>query len=187
MAKPAYRVKLTYEDYRLFPDDGQRHELIGGEHYVSPAPKKTHQRAVSNLHLDLGGFVREHRLGFVYPAPFDVVLSEEDVVQPDLLFVSRERASIERENGIFGAPDLVAEVLSDSTRDTDEGAKLKLYEFFGVREYWLVDTLSESVKVYRLSSNGSFELAAELYAEEGDCLETPLLPGLSIPLRQVFQ
>jgi Uma2 family endonuclease len=187
MAKPAYRVKLTYEDYRLFPDDGRRHELIGGEHYVAPAPRKQHQRAVSNLHIDLGGFVREHGLGSVYPAPFDVVLSDEDVVQPDLLFVSRERASIEEEAGIFGAPDLVVEVLSDSTRNMDEGVKLKLYELFGVRECWLVDTSLESVKVYRLSSEGSFRLAAELYAEEGDSLETPLLPGLSIGLNQIFQ
>lgn len=187
MAKPAYKVKLTYEDYQLFPDDGRRHELIGGEHYVAPEPRKPHQRAVSNLHLDLGGFVRENRLGFVYVSPFDVVLSDEDVVQPDLLFVSRERSSIEEEAGIHGAPDLVVEVLSDSTRNTDEGAKLELYELSGVREYWLVDPLLETVKVHRLSTEGRFQRVAELSAEEEDYLETPLLPGLSIPLDRIFQ
>ncbi|HEV2854575.1 MAG TPA: Uma2 family endonuclease [Thermoanaerobaculia bacterium] len=187
MAKPAYKVKFTYEDYQLFPDDGRRHELIGGEHCVAPAPRRPHQRAVGNLQIDLGGFVREHRLGFVYPAPFDVVLSDEDVVQPDLVFVSNERASIAEDAGIFGAPDLVVEVLSDSTRKTDERIKRKLYEVFGVREYWLADPVLETVKVYRLSAEGSFQLVAELSAEEEDRLETPLLPGLSIPLNQIFQ
>lgn len=187
MAKPAYRVKLTYEDYQLFPDDGRRHELIGGEHYVTPAPNKKHQRAASNLHLDLGGFVRKHRLGRVYFAPRDVVLSNEDVVQPDLLFISNERAAIDQDADVSGAPDLVIEILSDSTRRTDETTKRKLYERAGAREYWVVDPVLEMVKVYRLTGAGVFERVAELSAEAGDRLDTPLLPGLSIALAQVFE
>ena len=187
MARPAHRVKLTYEDYQLFPDDGRRHELIGGEHYVSPAPNEKHQIVVTNLNVDCGRFVREERLGRFFVAPYDVVLSDEDVVQPDLVFVSNERASIRRESGAFGAPDLVIEILSDSTRKTDEVTKRKLYEWVGVREYWVVDPLLETVKVLRLRATGAFERVAELSVEAGDRLEMPLLPGLVLPLDRIFQ
>lgn len=182
MGRPA----LSYEDYQLFPDDGRRHELIGGEHYVSPAPIEKHQIASSNLQIDVGGFVREDRLGQVFSAPYDVVLSDEDVVQPDLLFVSRERASIRKPTGIFGAPDLVVEILSDSTRKIDEQVKRKLYEQAGVREYWVVDPLLETVKVYRLGAVGTYERVAELSVEAGDRLESPLFPGLVLPLERIF-
>ena len=86
MATPAYKQRFTYEDYLLFPDDGRRHELIGGEHYVSPSPVKKHQRASSHLQRHLGPFIHDNGLGFLYTAPFDVILSDEDVVQPDLIF-----------------------------------------------------------------------------------------------------
>ena len=186
MATPAYRAKLIYEDYLLFPNDGRRHELIGGEHYVSPAPKKRHQRASGNLYRLLSVPIYEQRLGFLYAAPFDVVLSEEDVVQPDLMFISRERSAIEEDAGIFGAPDLIVEVLSNSTRQLDEVIKHRLYEWASVQEYWLVDPLLETVKVYRLTE-GTFERVAELSAGGGGRLETPLLPGVVIPLEQIFE
>jgi Uma2 family endonuclease len=185
MATPAYRLKLTYEDYLLFPDDGRRHELIGGEHYVSPSPTKKHQRASANLQRNLGLFIFENRLGFLYSAPFDVILSEEDVVQPDLIFVSTQRSSIERDHGIVGAPDLLVEILSESNRKTDEITKRKLYEWAGVLEYWVVDPVLETVKVYRLNG-GVYERVAELSVEAGERLETPLLPGLSVALSQIF-
>ena len=186
MATPAYRLKFTYEDYLLFPDDGRRHELIGGEHYVSPSPVKKHQRASSNLQRNLSLFIFENRLGFLYPAPFDVILSDEDVVQPDLIFVSNQRSFIEQDHGIVGAPDLVVEILSESNRKTDEITKRKLYEWAGVLEYWVVDPVLETVKVYRLNG-GVYERVAELSAEVGDRLETSLLPGLTIALAQIFE
>jgi Uma2 family endonuclease len=114
-----------------------------------------------------------------------VILSDEDVVQPDLIFVSSERSSIEQDRGIFGAPDLVVEILSESNRKTDEITKRKLYEWAGVLEYWIVDPVLETVKVYRLHG-GVYERAAELSAEAGDRLETPLLPGLAIAVSQIF-
>jgi Uma2 family endonuclease len=185
MAIPACKPKFIYEDYLLFPDDGRRHELIGGEHYVSPSPRKKHQRSSSRLHNVLGPFIEENRLGFLYSAPFDVILSDEDVVQPDLLFVSKERSSIEKDEGIIGAPDLVVEILSDSSRKTDESVKRKLYEWAGVQEYWIVDPVLESVKVYRMKGD-AYERTAELSTEAGDRLETPLLPGLTIDLARIF-
>lgn len=186
MATPAYKLKFTYEDYLLFPDDGRRHELIGGERCVSPSPKKKHQDSSGNLYRIFSAFIYENRLGRLYHPPFDVILSEEDVVQPDLVFVSNARSAILKDEGIVGAPDLIVEILSDSSRKTDETIKRKLYEWAGVYEYWVVDPLLETVKVYRLNG-GVYERAAELSAEAGDRLETPLLPGLTIALAKIFE
>lgn len=186
MAPHAQHVKFTYEDYLLFPEDGRRHELIEGEHFVTPAPKTKHQIVSSNLHQILGLFVHQHRLGRVFSAPTDVVLSDLDVVEPDLLFVSTSRLSIVTDTHIHGAPDLVVEILSESTRKTDEIVKRKLYERFSVPEYWIVDPELETVKVYRTTDQG-YVRAAELSQEAGDTLTTPLLPDLRIALLQMFE
>jgi Uma2 family endonuclease len=186
MAIPACKPKFTYEDYLLFPDDGRRHELIGGEHYVTAAPNEKHQIAAGNLYLDLGTFVRDQGLGRVFFSPYDLVLSDEDVVQPDLLFISRERAALAKRRRAPAIPDLVIEILSDSTRKVDETVKRKLYEWAGLQEYWIVDPVLETVKVYRLK-DVAYERAAELSAEAGDRLETPLLPGLAIELSRIFE
>jgi Uma2 family endonuclease len=191
MVTPTRKQSFTYEDYLLFPNDGRRHELIGGEHHASPCgrrfgpPVKKHQRASANLQRNLSSFIFENRLGFLYSAPFDVILSGADVVQPDLIFVSNERSEIEQDHGIVGAPDLVVEILSESNRKMDEITKRKLYEWAGVLEYWIVDPLLETVKVYRLDGT-VYERVAELSVEAGDRLETPLLPGLTIELAQIF-
>ena len=127
-----------------------------------------------------------NRLGRLYFSPFDVVLSDEDVVQPDLVFVSQRAVHDRQDRGAVGAPDLVIEILSESTRKTDETVKRKLYEWAGVLEYWVVDPVLETVKVYRLAG-GVYERVAELSVEAGDRLETPLLPGLTIALAQIFE
>ena len=186
MATPARKPKYTYQDYLLFPDDGNRHEIIGGEHYVSPAPSLRHQIVAGNFYRLVSPFVYDKRLGFFLFAPLDVVLSDEDVVQPDLLFISNKRSSIAQKRGAFGAPDLVVEILSDSTRERDKTSKLGLYDVMGVLEYWLADPDAETIQVYR-SRNGELRLVAELSAMAGDWLETLLLPGLSIALKQVFE
>ena len=159
--------KLTYEDYILFPGDGQRHKIFDGKHYVTPAPTPGHQGVSSNLHLKLGPFVREHRLGVVLYAPLDVLLSEHDIAQPDLLFISNERAGILGKVNVLGAPDLVIEILSDSTRRRDETLKRDRYKRCGVLEYWLVDPLRRSVQVLRRSDVG-FLVPLRLSATAGD-------------------
>jgi Uma2 family endonuclease len=180
-------LKLTYEDYLYFPEDGRRHELIDGEHFVTAAPNIKHQTTVSRLHLSLGGFVRVGRLGEVWPAPMDVVLAESDVVQPDLLFVSKARLYLAAGGAnIQGAPDLVVEVLSPKTRRTDAITKRHLYEKYGVLEYWIVDPELETVEIYRLIG-GAFRREAELSTEQEDVLTTPLLPGLEIALTEIFE
>lgn len=179
------RRKLTYEDYLLFPEDGQRHEILDGEHYVMPAPSFDHQGISFKLCLKMGNFVLEHRLGFVRYAPLDVLLSEHDIVQPDLLFLSNERAGLVKGANIHGAPDLVVEILSDSSRQRDEILKPHLYERSGVLEYWLVDPQARSVKVFCFSGT-RFLAPREFSAALGDVLTTPLLTGLEIPVREIF-
>lgn len=176
--------KLTYEDLLLFPDDGRRHEIIDGEHFVTPSPHTRHQWVSQNLNRLLDRHVREHRLGRVYYAPVEVVLSDVDVVEPDLLFISEARLAIV-EAVVRGAPDLVVEITSPSTRRQDEVLKRGLYERAGVPEYWLVDPEAETVKVFR-RREGGYGRPLLLSALEGDRLESPLLPGLEIPLVAVF-
>jgi Uma2 family endonuclease len=182
--------KLTYDDFVLFPDDGQRHELIDGEHYVSPSPNPRHQRILFNLTMLLGSWLERHPVGRVYFAPLDVVLSHFDVVEPDLLFLSNERmAKVLTGQNVRGAPELAVEIGSPGTRQRDETIKRRLYERSGVSEYWVVDPELDLVRVYRRESAGSteFSLPTELSREAGDVLRTPLLPGLEMPLARIFR
>lgn len=177
--------KLTYEDYLLFPDDGLRHEILDGEHYVSLAPSPRHQIVSGNLYFLLRTYLGRHPLGLILYAPVDVILSPHDVAQPDLVFVSRERMKVFTEKNIQGAPDLAVEILSKSTRQRDEGIKLKRYERLGVREYWIFDPDRNTARVFRRRA-GRLVLTAELTAEAGDILTSPLFPELGIALAEVF-
>jgi Uma2 family endonuclease len=177
--------KLTYNDYALIPEDGQRHEIIDGEHYVTPSPVTLHQRIGFRLTLRLGGFVELHGLGEVFVAPYDVVFSKHDIVQPDLLFISRQRAGIVTPKNVQGSPDLVVEIFSESTRKLDEKVKLDLYERFDVLEYWMFNPFRKDVRVF-LRMGNSLRLVAELSAEAGDALTTPLLPGFELSLSEIF-
>jgi Uma2 family endonuclease len=181
----AESIRFTYEDYLNFPDDGRRHELIDGEHYVTPAPVRRHQELSMRLSVALATWLREHPVGVAYAAPLDVILSDVDVVEPDLLFVSNERADV-LGKWIHGAPDLVVEILSPGTRRIDETTKRRLYERVGVREYWIVDDEIEIVKVYRRQDDARFGRAGELSREEGHSVETPLLPGFRLSLADLF-
>jgi Uma2 family endonuclease len=178
-------ARLTFRDYLLLPEDGLRHELIGGEHFVSPSPGLKHQLAIGNLHWSLGTFIRERRLGLLVLAPFDVVFSEEDVVEPDLLFVARGREVLGEKNA-HGAPDLAVEVLSPGSRRRDLVVKRKLYEQTGVSEYWIVDPKREAVLVYRATLQG-LQRIVELSAAAGDALASPLFPGFSLPVAEIFE
>ena len=131
------QTNLSYADYMKTPDD-ERYELLNGELIMSPSPREIHQYISGNMHLVLGAFVRDRSLGRVYCAPFDVVLSDMDVVQPDLLFVSTKRAAIITADNVQCAPDLVVEILSPATAERDRTIKLDLHAQHGVKEYWLV-------------------------------------------------
>jgi len=186
IAPLAQHLKWTYEEFLLFPDDGKRHELIDGEHIMSPSPFTKHQRIVKRLSYALENFLREHFLGEIFIAPMDVVLSDFDVVEPDLLFIASKHAEIITEKHIVGVPDLVVEVLSASSRKRDEIIKRRLYEQYGVKEYWIIDPELESVKVYRMDV-ARFIRVTELSVEQGGALTTPLLPELIILLSEIFE
>jgi Uma2 family endonuclease len=183
---PPRSVKLTYDDFLQFPDDGMRHELIDGEHFVTPSPNPRHQRILGSLFLEIGNHLKTHPIGEVFFAPLDVVMSNVDVVEPDLLYMSRERAAeVLVPEHVRGVPELVVEIASKSTRKRDETIKRALYERAGVSEYWLVDPEIDVVRVYRNSADG-FSRPIELRRDAADTLTTALLPGLAIPLDVIF-
>lgn len=180
------KAKLTYKDYETFPDDGQRHELIDGEHVVTPAPELGHQQVLRRLFLAVNAALEAGPGGELIFAPMDVILSDHDVLQPDLLWVSPERSAL-LQRWVHGAPDLAVEVLSPSSRHTDELRKRQRYELFGVTELWIVDPDVEAVRVYRREAGvEGFDRPYQLGAERGDRLTTPLLPALSLPIASLF-
>src|SRR5437762_11127016 len=136
------------------PDDGKRYEVIDGQLYVTPPPIPEHQGALGVLFSYIGPFVRGRRLGRVYFAPIGVVLDDENGLQPDLVYIARERLDLISGRGIEGAPDLVAEVLSPSTRARDRGIKLRRYAASGVPHYWIVDPRTRALEAYRLTEQG---------------------------------
>jgi Uma2 family endonuclease len=180
-------VKLTYDDFVHFPDDGKRHELIDGEHYVTPSPNTRHQRIAGTLHGMMWTWLQTHPVGQLFHAPYDVVFSDFDVVEPDLLYLSNERAAqVLTPLHAKGVPELVVEITSKGTRKRDETIKRRLYERAGVTEYWVIDPEIDVIRVYRRTDDG-FGRPLELSREAGDVLTTVLLPGLEVPLARLFR
>ena len=174
-------LKFTYRDYELLPE-GDRRELIEGDFYVVPAPSIRHQTVAANLGMNLRDFVRRNHLGTVLWAPTDVVLSMENVVQPDILYVSNERREIITEDNVEGAPDLVIEILSPGTAERDRELKLALYTRYGVREYWIVDPEESTVQVMGLGAQGP----ASVRTYSSGSAESEILPELTIQLEEIF-
>lgn len=176
-------VQLTYADYVLFPDDGLRHEIIDGEHYVTASPATRHQRIAGNLHYLIRGYLENHPTGEVFMAPFDVLLSSFDIVVPDLVYVSSERAHLITSKNLQGAADLVIEILSPSTRPGDERLKRDLYERSGVEEYWLVDPERDTIDVF-MRVDVAFEKPVHYTRDQ--MLKTALLPGLELAVNRIL-
>ena len=176
------RAKLTVADYLDTPE-GVRCQLLDGELILAAAPNNQHQTILLNLAASLRSFVRSNELGKVWIAPFDVVFSDHDVVQPDILYVSRRRAAVITAANIQGAPDLAVEVLSPSTEGYDRGYKRELYARHGVMEYWLVDPDLETIEVLTPGDGGFIRYA--LYNRR-ETLTSPLLPGLAVDLAAIF-
>lgn len=175
---------LTYDDYLALPTDGRRYQILEGELDVTPAPSTTHQKISMRLAFLLVGHVEEGDLGLVLHAPVDVVLDDESVVQPDIVFVSNERLPIVEESKIAGAPDLVVEILSPATRRVDRGTKSRIYARAGVRWYWIVDPEQRALEEYELVGAG-YRLTARLHTPE--TFNPGLFPGLAVPLGRVFR
>lgn len=177
-------VKLTYDDFLHFPDDGKRHELLNGEHVVTPSPNRRHQEFLMRLIESLGPHVRARGLGKLWTAPFDVVLSLHDVVAPDLVFLSRERMAAMTDANVQGAPDLLVEVLSPATARRDRTVKRRIYQSFGVREYWLADPEDRLVLQVRFDRT---EGGTETLLTGGQRLASDLLPGWEVEVGALFE
>jgi len=177
-------TKLTYADYVQIPDDGLRHEIIDGEHYVTPSPSVRHQEISGRLFYSIQRYLEEHAIGAVFYAPLDALLGEFDIVVPDLIYISNERSPYLTSKNLQGPPDLVIEILSPSTARRDQRLKRDLYERTGVQEYWLVDPLRDVIDVYRTQSSGAF--AGPLEYARTTSLTSPLFPSLQIGLDRIF-
>jgi Uma2 family endonuclease len=175
-------TKLTYADYLKTSDD-ERCELLNGELVMPPAALTGHQMISMALASRLYLYVNEKGLGTVVAAPTDVVLSDTDVVQPDILFVSSQRSQIVTRENVRGAPDLVVEILSPATAERDRTVKLDLYARHGVKEYWIVDPDVGTVTVL-LQGGSGFDMIS-VYGE-GETLRSQTLAGFSVALQEIF-
>jgi len=186
---PAVHKLTVNELWTLFPEETHvRHELIDGVHFVTAHPITRHQVLVSRLWYELESYLRANpTVGQVFGVPLDVVLSDHDVVAPDLILIADDQTEILTDQNVQGAPALVVEVLSPSTRRQDTGIKRQLFDRAGVREYWIVDGTLDRIEIHRRNAAGILAQAGELQAEAGDVLTSPILPGLEVSLLQLFR
>jgi Uma2 family endonuclease len=185
-AVSTYRVPkkvYTYQDYLELPDDGKRYEIIEGELIMSPAPYTIHQEVMLNIAVELVNFVRKTKIGKIYIAPTDVVISDINVVQPDILFITNKKLQIITAKNIKGVPDLIIEIISPATGYYDLRGKKDIYEKFGVQEYWIVDPMKQRVEIY-LNFENKFELHQRL--EKKGILKSNILKGLDLNLDTIF-
>lgn len=140
--------KLSYREYQYFPDDGFRHEIIDGDHYMSPAPSTKHQAVSRHLQFQLYTQLELTGHGKVFNAPTDVELTQHDIVQPDLIVILEENKHIIESKRIRGIPDCCIEIISESNPQHDRVLKLEMYQRAGVPEYWIVDPEEETIEVY---------------------------------------
>lgn len=173
-------IKLTYEEYRTLPDDGQRYELIEGELFVFATPSIPHQLISARLLIRFDQVITPLALGWVLPAPVEVKFPGVNAVQPDLVVILRDRTHILTENRIEGAPNLVLEILSPSTRAYDLGTKAAFYARHGVPEYWVVDLVAATIVVHALRDGQYVALPG------GDVARSRVVPDLTIDIRAIF-
>jgi Uma2 family endonuclease len=172
-------TKLTYHDYLLLPDDGKRYEIIDGDLFVTPSPVTRHQLIVGRFLHHMMTYLETHPVGTVFTAPYDVVLSDTDIVEPDLLLVLYNGRAKITEKNVQGPPDMTLEVLSPGTAARDRDLKRKRYERFGVQEYWLIDPNQNTLEILALKSGRYVQACCASHPAE--CAST-LLPGLVLDL-----
>ena len=179
--------RLTYRDFVRFPDDGRRHELIDGKHYVTPAQTIRHERLYFRLVKALMDYLEAHAIGELLGSRTDCVMSFFDVVEPDLLLVTNDQANIVTKRNIRGAPALTIEINSPSTRRRDRRQKRDRYAREGVLEYWIIDPDANTITVFRRTPQDESPIVATLEATADEILTTPLLPGFELKLPHYFR
>ena len=185
----AARREWTYRDLLALPDDHLRHELIDGEHVVTPSPAIPHQVILWNLTGLLAPYLRATPIGTALTGPVDVKFSLSTVLVPDLVYFTAERfARVVNEKHATAAPDFVVEILSPGTRRRDKGRKRAVYDREGVQEYWIVDPEAQSITTLRRPrADAGLTDVTTLTVDADGVLESPLFPGLELPLRDVFR
>ena len=174
---------LTYEDY-LRLDDDKRYELINGRLEEMPAPSFEHQSILGRLYVKIWEEVTKGSRGEVVPAPFDVILSDTVVVQPDIVFISNENLKNVKDGRLFGSPDMVVEIVSPSSYVRDRYDKFALYEKHGVKEYWIVYPELKAIEVWCLR-DGKYALH-NIAVEKGE-VESCVLKGLKVKVEEVLK
>ena len=182
MALPRTR-RYTADHLWETPDDGSRYEVIDGELVVSPPPTWEHQYGSTKLVVFLASHIYRHNLGKIVTAPVGVILDAGSGVQPDIVYVSREREGIISHRGVEGPPDLVVEFLSPGTRRLDRGRKKDRYAAAGVPHYWLADPATRTLEPYRLVGP-AYELLGTF--GPGTTFRPDLFPGLEIPIDDLW-
>lgn len=177
------KILLTYEDYLALPNDGKRYEIIRGNLYVLTTPVTRHQVVLARLFEAMADFSDTERWGVVMLSPLDVLLSQSDIVQPDILVIHAARKDIIQEKYVAGAPDLIVEIVSESTRRNDKVLKLKLYADFGVKEYWIVDPVIDTVEIYAPTAEGGLSRISEI---SSGAARSRLLEGFSIETEELL-
>lgn len=177
------RKKYTYQDYLNLPDDGKRYEVINGELIMTPAPNIFHQTVLINFVNELKNFLNKEKLGKMLCAPTDVKLSDGNVVQPDIIFISQDNSNIVTENNVDGAPDLIIETLSPGAAYYDLIEKKEIYERFEVKEYWIVDPKKRRVEIYN-NVDQHFELYQRI--EGAGVVKSLVIKGFEITLENIF-
>lgn len=178
------QVRLTYQDFCELPDDGRRYEIHEGELVVNPAPGPSHQRAIGNLYVALRPHVEARELGEVLLSPLDCILTDETIVEPDLVYVTPEQLGRVSERGVEGPPTLVVEVLSRSTARIDKVRKLQLYARYGVPYYWIVDPASLTIQAFALQS-GRYTEVGHLTRDQSVAL--PPFPELMLDPAMIWR
>lgn len=173
----------TYEEYRKL-DDEKRYEVLEGELRMAPTPDPYHQDVSRELELLLVQFVGKNKLGKVYYAPIDVVFDQQTVLQPDIIFISNDSLSKVKKNAVFGAPDLVVEIISPSSVAADRYTKRRIYERFGVREYWIVDPENRTIEVL-LNNDQGFQLFS--FAAQQGKVTSHLLEGFEVDIASIME
>jgi len=175
---------LTVDDYMQMPEESPRYELLDGRLVLmAPSPNIEHQEITGSLYVVLRTHVQLHQIGRVFIAPTDVVLSRRNVVQPDVLFVARDRLHIIGSRTIQGPPDLVIEVLSPSNREHDAVHKFRIYAEHGVPHCWMVDPSARRITAYVLADS---EYRVAVVAEGHATFSAPPLEGLVINLAEIW-
>jgi Uma2 family endonuclease len=171
----------TVEEFLQLEESNLPCELINGEVFMSPAPNLIHQIVSSNLNDFLKAYARKTE-GFAAYSPFDVYLDNKNVFQPDLIYLKKENRSKLFEKGLKGAPDLAIEIISPSNSYKDRNQKKRLYESFGVKEYWIIDPANRTLEIYDF---GTSENPVLYLVEEGE-VTSKLMSDLSFRFEELF-